>query len=72
MSRGAGWPRVLSAAVGALAAGTYAHFIGCRTGGCILLSSVWTAAVAGGLLGFVLSGGRPAPNTTETASKGEG
>jgi hypothetical protein len=45
---------VLAAALGALLAGAYAHFVGCRTGTCLITSSVWTAALYGGLVGAVV------------------
>lgn len=44
---------VLAAALGALLAGAYAHFVGCRTGTCLITSSVWTAALYGGIVGAI-------------------
>lgn len=41
---------VLAAVVGALAGGAYAKFVGCRTGTCLITSSVWTASLYGALL----------------------
>lgn len=43
----------LGAALGALAGGLYAHFVGCRTGTCALTSSVWRASLFFGLTGAV-------------------
>lgn len=55
------WLRgVVFAALGALAAGLYAHFIGCRTGTCLLTSNVWTASVYGAVVGGV-AGWPPRP-----------
>jgi hypothetical protein len=42
---------ILGAALGAVGGGLYAHFIGCRTGTCLLTSRVWTAALFFGLVG---------------------
>jgi len=54
------WRTILGAAAGALGGGLYAHFVGCRTGTCLLTSNVWTAALFFGLTGAVaLSPGRP-------------
>jgi hypothetical protein len=41
---------LLGAAVGALGGGLYAHFVGCRTGTCLITSNAWVAA---GYFGFV-------------------
>ena len=49
------WRGVLAAAVGAAAGGAYAHFVGCRTGTCLITSSVWTASLYGAAVG-VLAG----------------
>jgi hypothetical protein len=54
-----GWRPLALGALGALSGGTYAHFIGCRTGSCVLLSSVRSASVAGALVGLIL--GWPGP-----------
>jgi hypothetical protein len=40
-------------AAGAIAGGAYAQLIGCRTGGCALLSNVGSATVAGALVGLM-------------------
>jgi hypothetical protein len=34
-------------------AATYAHFVGCRTGTCLLTSNVWVAALYGSCVGFI-------------------
>lgn len=44
------WRSVLGASLGALGGGLYAHFVGCRTGTCLITSNVWVAA---GYFGFV-------------------
>jgi Family of unknown function (DUF6132) len=41
----------LAAALGAGLGAAYAYFVGCRTGTCPLTSSVWTAALYGGIVG---------------------
>ena len=46
---------VLGAVVGAAAGAAYAHFIGCRTGTCLITSSVWTAAAFFGFTGAVIA-----------------
>ncbi len=48
------WRAVVTALLGAAAGAAYAHFIGCRTGTCLLTSNVWTASIYGGVLGTVL------------------
>ncbi len=54
------WLTILGAAAGALGGGLYAHFVGCRTGTCLLTSNVWTAALFFGVTGAVaLSPSRP-------------
>jgi len=58
--REGGWRSMALGAFGALAGGGYAHFIGCRGGSCVLLSSVRSASVAGALFGLVI--GWPAPS----------
>jgi hypothetical protein len=58
--RDGGWRPVALGAFGALSGGTYAHFIGCRTGSCVLLSSVRSASVAGALIGLIF--GWPGPS----------
>jgi hypothetical protein len=66
------WRTILGAAVGAVGGGLYAHFVGCRTGTCLLTSNVWTAALFFGVTGAVaLSPSRPkerpAPERTSRA-----
>lgn len=57
--RHGGWRPLVMGAVGAVVGGTYAQLIGCRTGGCAILSNVGSASVAGAIIGLIL--GRPAP-----------
>jgi len=57
--RKGGWRPIALGVFGALAGGGYAHFIGCRGGSCVLLSSVRSASVAGALVSLVV--GWPAP-----------
>jgi len=57
--RRGGWRPLALGAVGAAAAGIYAQLVGCRTGGCALLSDVRSAVVAGALVGLAL--GWPSP-----------
>jgi hypothetical protein len=45
---------LLVAALGALVAGAYAYFIGCRTGTCPLTSNVWTAGLYGAFVGAIV------------------
>jgi hypothetical protein len=52
--RNGGWRPLALGAFGALSGGTYAHFIGCRGGSCVLLSSIRSASVAGALFGLIL------------------
>jgi len=56
---GGGWRSLAFGAIGAVAGGTYAQLIGCRTGGCAILSNVGTATAAGGLIGLIF--GWPGP-----------
>jgi hypothetical protein len=44
----------IAAAIGAGAAAAYAHFVGCRTGTCLVTSTVWGASLFGGAVGAVL------------------
>jgi hypothetical protein len=54
------WRTLLGAALGATGGALYAHFVGCRTGTCMLTSNVWTAAAFFGLTGAIaLSPGAP-------------
>jgi len=61
--RGGGWKSLVLCAVGAVAGGTYAQLIGCRTGGCAILSNVGTATMAGGLMGLIFGWPGPAKKT---------
>ncbi len=53
------WRTALGAAAGAVGGALYAHFIGCRTGTCLITSSVWHAGVFFGLTGGLIA--RPGP-----------
>jgi hypothetical protein len=55
-----GWRPLVLGAAGAIAGGAYAQLIGCRTGGCAILSNVGSATVAGALVGLMF--GWPAPS----------
>ncbi len=46
---------VLGAAAGAIGGALYAHFVGCRTGTCIITSSVWTAGLFFGATGALVA-----------------
>ncbi len=58
--RHGGWRTLLLGAVGAVVGGAYAQLIGCRTGGCAILSNVGSASVAGAIVGLII--GRPSPS----------
>jgi TctA family transporter len=63
---------LLAAVLGAVLAGAYAHFVGCRTATCLITSSVWTAALYGGSVGAIVGWpGRPrrAPAAAERARR---
>lgn len=63
------WRAVLAGLLGATAAGAYAHFIGCRTGTCLITSNVWTAAIYGASIGAVVGWpNRRAPAPQERAA----
>ena len=57
------WRTLVGVAIGAILGGSYAHFIGCRTGACLLTGNVWIAAAffgfTGGVVGFPGSSRRP-------------
>lgn len=57
--RTGGWRALAGAAAGASLLAAYSHFIGCRTGTCLLTSNVQTATLVGALVGLVT--GWPAP-----------
>jgi hypothetical protein len=52
--RAGGWRAVGGAVAGAGLLATYSHFIGCRTGACLLTADVRTATVVGALIGLVM------------------
>lgn len=52
------WKPLLGIALGAALGAVYAHFVGCRTGGCPLTSNPLIAAPLGGLLGWSLTATR--------------
>ena len=54
-----GWKAVAGGVAGAAGLAAYSHFIGCRTGSCLLTSDVRTATVLGAVLGTLI--GWPAP-----------
>ncbi len=39
--------------LGASAGAAYAHFIGCKSGTCLITSNVWIASLYGGAVGAV-------------------
>lgn len=47
------WRTLLGALVGGAGGALYAHFVGCRTGTCMLTSNVWSAAAFFGLTGAI-------------------
>ncbi len=49
------WRTALGAAAGATGGALYAHFVGCRTGTCLITSSVWTAGAFFGLTGALVA-----------------
>jgi hypothetical protein len=44
----------LAAVAGATVGAAYAYFIGCRTGTCLITSSVWTAGLYGAAVGALV------------------
>ncbi len=44
----------ISAALGAVLAGAYAYFIGCKTGTCPITSDVPTASIYGSIVGLLV------------------
>jgi hypothetical protein len=44
----------VAALAGAAAMAAYAHFIGCRTGTCLLTSNVWIASIYGAAVGALI------------------
>jgi hypothetical protein len=55
----ANWTVAFGAVLGALGGGLYAHFIGCRTGTCLLTGDVRTASLFFGITGAIV--GLPGP-----------
>jgi hypothetical protein len=59
------WRTLAGVTIGAVLGGAYAHFIGCRTGTCLLTGNVWIAAAffgfTGGVVGFPGPSGRERP-----------
>ena len=53
------WTVLLGAAVGAIGGGLYAHFIGCKTGTCLITGDVRNASVFFGITGAIV--GLPGP-----------
>jgi hypothetical protein len=60
------WRTLLGAVAGAAGGAAYAHFVGCRTGTCLITSNVWIAALFFGFTGAVAGspGGAPPPAAT--------
>lgn len=53
------WRTALFAALGAIGGALYAHFVGCRTGTCMITSSVSRATIFFGVTGAIV--GMPGP-----------
>ncbi len=49
------WTTALGAALGAAGGGLYAHFVGCRSGTCLLTGDVRIAALFFGLTGAIVA-----------------
>ena len=64
------WRTLLGMAIGAAGGAAYAHFVGCRTGTCLLTSNVWTAALFFGFTGGVVAG-PSAPSRPERSERVE-
>jgi hypothetical protein len=58
----------LAALAGAGLMAAYAHFIGCRTGTCLLTSNVWTASIYGAAVGALVGW----PGRREDRDQGRG
>lgn len=63
------WRTLAGVAIGAVAGGAYAYFIGCQTGTCPLTSNVWTAAAFFGFTGGIV--GLPGPRSAPRAGDAE-
>ena len=61
-----------AALLGGGAAAAYAHFIGCRTGTCLLTSNVWGASPYGGAVGAVIGWPDRRRSAQERAPAGRG
>jgi hypothetical protein len=61
------WKTLLGAAVGAAGGGLYAHYVGCRTGTCLITSNAWLAAAFFGFMGAAV--GLPIPEKTEARDR---
>ena len=61
------WRTALGAAAGAAGGALYAHFVGCRTGTCLITSSVWTAGAFFGLTGALVA--MPGPRREEPGGR---
>lgn len=60
----------LGAIVGAGAGAAYAQFVGCRTGTCLITSSVWMSAAFFGFTGAVIAHPGGTPRETHPADPG--
>jgi len=52
------WKPFLGITIGALAGFLYFYFIGCNSGTCAITGNPYNASIFGGLMGFLLSGGK--------------
>ncbi len=63
------WARTAAfAALGAAGGALYAHFVGCRSGTCIITSNVYTAAIFFGVTGALA--GLPGPRAVDPGERG--
>jgi len=62
------WRTIAGAVVGALGGAAYAHFVGCRTGTCMLTSNVWVAALFFGFTGALALTPSAPPRERDSAS----
>lgn len=63
-------PTALLAALGGGLAAAYAHLVGCRTGTCLITSSIWMSAAFFGFTGAVIAHPGGAPRETHPADPG--
>lgn len=65
-----GVPRLLWTALAALAGAAigaaYSHFVGCRTGTCLITSNIWIASLYGGVVGALI--GMPSSRAAQDRS----